>query len=309
MQAQSQTKERSIDARTFQFKLEELATTMAYKVQREGPQHGLKPDFLAIDIYYLLRQSQQTYNVFFFMNADETRKGADWKPAYSAVILPLARTMIDCLYNITAILENPGPNGWLFRESGYRLALESLDADEKNYGGDPKWDDWIARQRKLLDQDMRLNGFDELKLRNEKKLWPTLGRYISSGNSSNLTPHQAFLKDLTLGFWQEYSAISHGTFQGLQKVAVFLAPKDLPHEIRPNVDDAAEEMISVHIPRMAAILLCTLTEIQAYLKFDGARINQRLHEIWNALVPAPEIKELYDKRYAQLMMEKGIHAD
>ncbi len=75
------------------------------------------------------------------------------------------------------------------------------------------------------------------------------------------------------------------------------------------VDDAFEEMIAVHIPRMSAILLCTLTEIQASLKFDGAHINQRLHEIWNALLPAPEIKELYDERYAQLMMEKGIHAD
>ena len=297
-----------LDARTFQYKLEELTTTIAFKVEREGPQHGLKPDFVAADIYYLLRQSQQTYNVFFFMNADETRRDGDWRPAYSAVILPLARTMIDCLYNITAILENPRANGSLFRESGFRLALESLDSDESTYGGSPQWDNWIARQRILLDQEIRRNGFDEIKMRSEKKLWPTLSRYIRSGGS-NLTTHQAFLRNLTLGFWQEYSAISHGSFQGLQKIALFLAPKDLPHEMRPMVDDSAEEMISVHIPRMAAILWCTLTEIQGYLKFDGARINQRLHEIWNALIVAPEIKELYDKRYAQFMNEKGIHAE
>ncbi len=310
MPAQEQlSPQRGIDARTFQYKLEKLATTVALKVQREGVQHGLKPAFLAMDIYFLLRQSQQTYNVFFFMNADETRKDVDWSPAYSAAILPLARTMIDCLYSITAILQNPGVNGWLFRESGYRLALESLDADEKNYGGDPKWDEWIARQRNLFDQGMRANGFNELDLRSAKRLWPTLSGYLRASNNAVLTPHQEFLKRLTLGFWQEYSAISHATFQGLQKIAIFLAPKDLPHEDRPLVDDALEEMIAVHIPRMSAILLCTLTEIQASLKFDGARINQRLHEIWNALLPAPEIKELYDERYAQLMMEKGIHAD
>src|SRR5260370_1131729 len=124
-----------LDARTFQYKLEELTTAIAFKVQREGLQHGLKPDFVVADLYYLLRQSQQTYNVFFFMNADETRRDVDWKPAYSAVILPLARTMIDGLYNITAILENPATNGYLFRESGFRLALESLDSDERNSGG------------------------------------------------------------------------------------------------------------------------------------------------------------------------------
>ncbi len=187
-----------IDARTFQYKLEELTTTVALKVQREGVQHGLKPAFLAADIYFLLRQSQQTYNVFFFMNADETRKkDVDWRPAYSAAILPLARTMIDCLYNITAILQNPGVNGWLFRESGYRLALESLDADEKSYGGNAQWDEWIGRQRKLFDQDMRINGFNELEVRSAKRLWPTLSGYLRASNNAALTPHQEFLKRLT----------------------------------------------------------------------------------------------------------------
>lgn len=66
MQAQRQlTAKSSMDASTFQFKLEELLTTLACEVQREGPQQGLKPDFLAADVYYLLRQSQQTYNPFF----------------------------------------------------------------------------------------------------------------------------------------------------------------------------------------------------------------------------------------------------
>jgi hypothetical protein len=75
------------------------------------------------------------------------------------------------------------------------------------------------------------------------------------------------------------------------------------------VDNAVVVMIATHIARMAGILLCTLTEVQAYCMFDGAHINRRLHEIWNALIVVPEVKELYDERYAQLMMEKGIHAD
>jgi len=29
-------------------------------------------------------------------------------------------------------------------------------------------------------------------------------------------------------------------------------------------------------------------------------------KIWNALLPAPEVKELYDLRYAKLMADKGI---
>lgn len=110
-----------LNAKTFQEPLNELANTIAYKVQREG--HALlpTPSFVIADIYYLLRQAHQTYNLFRFMNADERRqKDVDYRIAYSALILPLVRTMIDCLYNITSILENPDLKGHQFRESGLK---------------------------------------------------------------------------------------------------------------------------------------------------------------------------------------------
>ena len=311
MHAQSKlTSKPELDGRTFQHQLGELATTLALKVQREGVKVGLKPAFVPADIYYLLRQAQQTYSSFFFMNADERRqKDVDWRSAYSVVMLPLVRTMIDCLYNITAILKNPAVNGHLFRASGYRLMLLALDRDELRYGGDPKWKEWIARQRKHIDFDMRANGFTESEVRASKALWPTLSRYLHVEPNATPTAHQEFLTRLTLGFWQEYSGISHATFQGLLPIAAFLAPSDLPHEHRPQLDDNFETLLSIHIPRVAAILLCILTETQAYFRFDGAHISQRLHEIWNALILAPEIKELYDERYAELMREKGIHPE
>jgi hypothetical protein len=69
-----------------------------------------------------------------------------------------------------------------------------------------------------------------------------------------------------------------------------------------------ERLIFKTTIRVAGILLCILTEVQAYFQFDGARINERLHEVWNALRPIPEIKELYEGRYAQLMEQKNITA-
>ncbi len=76
--------------------------------------------------------------------------------------------------------------------------------------------------------------------------------------------------------------------------------------MRSNIETSIDDVIAIHIPRLAAILLCMLTEVQTYFRFDGARINQRLHQIWNALLAAPEVKELYDLRYAKLMADKGI---
>jgi len=247
--------------------------------------------------------------LFFFINADERRqKDVDYIVAYSVVTLPLVRTMIDCLYNITAILQDPSLKGLQFRESGYMLALKALNADEKRYGGDPKWDTYIADRRRQIDLDMRLNNVTAAGVKAAKP-WPTLSAYLRLEKNAVPTAHQEFLKRLTYGFWQEYSGISHATFQGLLPIAVLLAPKDLPIESRPKIEDHADALISIHIPRVAAILLCTLTEIQAHFQFDGAHINQRLHKIWNPLLVAPEIKELYDERYEKLMRDKGINPD
>jgi hypothetical protein len=220
--------EQELDARTFQHKLDELTTTLALKVQREGYQHGLQPTFVVPDICFVLRQAQQTYNLFFFLNADERRqKDVDWRVAYSAVILPLVHAMIDCLYNLTAILQSPGVKAYEFRASGYKLTLQALDADEQRYGGDPRWDEYIALQRKTIAFDMRAKGFVEAEVRNAPT-WRTLSGYLRVKKTAILSPHQEFLKKLTLGFWQEYSGISHATFQGLLPIAYSLLPRTCP---------------------------------------------------------------------------------
>jgi hypothetical protein len=252
-----------LNAQEFQQQLDQLANTIAYKVQREGSQHGLVPTFLAADVYFMLRQAQQTYNLFRFINADESRhKDVDWRVAYSAVILPLVRTMIDCFYNIATILGNPGPMGNLYRASGYRRTLEALDTDEKRYGSDPQWAAYVKKQRESLDRDMRTNGFAEAEVR-RAPLWPTFSQYLADARAGALTEYQQFLQEFALGFWREYSAISHATFQGLLGIGLFLAPKDLPHEDWPRLDSASEKMIFVHVARVAAVLLCSITEIQA----------------------------------------------
>jgi hypothetical protein len=52
-----------------------------------------------------------------------------------------------------------------------------------------------------------------------------------------------------------------------------------------------------------------ITELQAHFRFDdaGARINERIHEMWKALMPSFDVKELYDERYKKLMEDKRIY--
>ena len=295
-----------LDARTFQRPLAELAETISLKVQREAIK-TVKPAFLAVDVYAMIRHVLKTYELFFYLNSDDRRKTDHaWHIGYTAAALPLIRCMIDSLYNITMLLEDPA-KAYEFRASGYRQALEAIAKDEIRYGGEPVWDDYIRGRRDFIDVSMRADGTtpDEV---SKAPLWPTLSAYLRVREGIPLTPHQQFLKELTYGFWQEYSGMAHSTFQGLMPTAIFYSTRDVPHEGRANFDDnVVETMIFMHLRRVIGILLCVLTEVQVHFRFDGARINERLHKGWNAVLSVTEIKELYDLRYRQLMSDAGIN--
>lgn len=296
-----------IDASTFQTQLVQLAEVLAQKVKREAPKLLGAPGFVAFDLHALVRQAMTIYNLLFYLNADERReKDCYWRPAYSIVTLPLIRNMIDCLYNITAILQDPSVNGPRFRKSGIRKTLEALQDDEARYGGQQKWDDWIRKGRDFIAQQIRAEGLTMSEIL-ETVPWPTLGKYISDKQPGGaITPHQRFLKTFTYGPWREYSAMAHGAYEGLIRVGIFYVADSVPHETRPKLDEDHPRLLALHIGRAALILLSIITELQAHFRFDGANINERIHKMWNALMPVFEVKELYTERYAQLMKDKGI---
>jgi hypothetical protein len=299
----------NLDASTFQEPLVKLAEVLAQKVKREAPRLLAAPSFVSVDLHVLIRQAMYTYNALFYLNADERRKtDTFWRTAYSVVTLPLIRNMIDCLYNITAILQDPGANGPWFRRSGYKKALAAFDEEEARYSGRPEWDEWIRNGRDGLDFQIRAVGLAMPDVLSSDP-WPTLGKYVSDKRAGGtFTPHQDFLRTFTYGRWREYSAMAHGGFEGLMRAGMFYIADSMPHEERPRIEDAHLRVFSANIARAALMLLCIITELQAHFRFDddGARINERIHKMWDALMPVFEVKELYNERYCQLMKDRRI---
>ena len=71
------------------------------------------------------------------------------------------------------------------------------------------------------------------------------------------------------------------------RTAMCYVPDKVKPEEENQFNDAVETMLFITMVRVAAILLCIVTEIQAHCRFGGANINKRLHEVWNALLKAP----------------------
>jgi hypothetical protein len=299
-----------IDATTFQEPLGKLAEVLAQKLNREAPKIIPDPQFVANDLYVLTRKAMRTYDLLFYLNADERREGdCYWRNVYSVAAFPLIRTMIDCLFNITTILQEPAKNGLWFRKSGFKKALDALKEDESRYSGQPKWDSWIARMRNMLDVGIRLSGLTLSEVETHKPSWPTLGKYVLDKKiGGTTTAHQDFLRTSSYGRWREYSAMSHGAYEGLLPVACFYVQDSMLHEQRASIDETFPRVLSMHIGRAAGIILSIVTELQAYFSFDddGARINERIHKMWKVLMPVPEIKELYDEHYDALMKSRNI---
>jgi hypothetical protein len=299
----------NIDAAQFQKPLTMLAETMAQKLQREVPSLISAPPFVSIDMFVMMRQAMHTFNLLCFINADERREtDTSWNPAYTFVTAPLVRSMIDILYNITYILLDPAPHGRDFRLAGFKKEISDLEDDEKRYGGQPTWEVYFKKKRELLDLGMRSSGVTSSDV-SAAKPWTTLGKYVSDkGVGGTLSAHQAFLKTFTHGIWREYSAMSHGGFEGLMDTAVYFTRDAQLHEFRPKLDEVFPKIMSLHMMRASLALLCIVTEIQLKFRFLDANINKRLTDIWQVLMPAFEAKELYDEHYGPLMKQNGIKA-
>jgi len=286
-----------IDASKFPVAINDLTRTLIYKLEREGHRIAGLPD-KGLEICNVLRQVGHTYNLICFINAEETRfEGHGYRSAYSFVSLPLVRTMIDGLYNCTAMLNDPA-RARQYVISGFFRLRETLEANEATYGARPDWVDALMFQRRSYEAGLRITGVTNAELNDKKNQWPLLGTYLREKPD---TPHKQMLRKLTLGFWREYSSISHASFDGLTGIFPFVVGYDLPARHHDQLDEATERTLAMHVFRAGGLLMCLLTEIQHFCRFDGANIDQRLADTWASMLEIYEIRELYDLRYRSLI--------
>jgi hypothetical protein len=291
-----------VDAGRFAQQIADLAETLRNKIEREGPQNFPHPN-VTTDVGVILSQLIWTYNLLRWINADTTRQGASgYREAYTFVSLPLVRTLIDRFYNCTALLDDPSRSR-SFRISGFFRLRRALREDEERYKNDPGWQKDFQNRHSILRKGLAQDRLTDADLDDRKNKWPLLGDYLDRKPD---TPHKQLLRRISLGFWREYSSISHASYDGLVQLFPFIARDRLPHGMRtPELDNYGLRSLAMHFARAAVLLLCLLTEIQDHFKFQGANIDKRLRETWTAMLAIYEVKELFDFRYDAILREQA----
>jgi len=299
-----------LDAATFQGTIDRLAETLANKVDREGRNKFQGAQWTVDDIYVQLRVAKNLYDLIFYINADENRRSATWREEYSILAWSHIRGLIDCLYNVSLLMQDPERNGFTFRLSGLKKFIKNVEELEEYYGNKPEWRRDLENRKQIAERIAMELGISIEAARNSKQTWKTLGRYLgeSYGAEDEL---QHFLRRFTLGQWSDYSSIAHATYEGLVPHAAFFIRDGLDQSQRKSLEDIFPRMMSMHVARAAMLMLCIITEVQAKFSFDGAGINKRIEDAWKALLPMYEVEEFYSARYRSIIekLQQGSESE
>src|ERR1051326_1339683 len=190
----------------------------------------------------MVRYSVSIYRLLFYLNADVRRQtDTDWNERYGVTAMQLVRSLIDCLYNITRILNNPGELGPAYRKSGLRKILEELNEIAERYPGEEQWEAYVAERRRAVEMLVRMSGYtmDEVMA---QSYWQTLGNYLSARKTGGVHDElQRFFRRFTFFEWRQYSALSHGVYEafagimGHVPLGAYYTADLLSHEVRPKV--------------------------------------------------------------------------
>lgn len=218
---------------------------------------------------------------------------ADDRP--KPLILPagiVARSLVEGLGNVLAILDAPATAPALFRKDDYLNTYKKAGYHRGRFGSTPGYKD-DARKLAEYGRDLKLT---EDEIANPEKLlapWPAPGRLLSR---DFLAGERRQVFEEIHGFWyRSLSALSHHRIAALQ-VAVFT-------EERPN-EETFVMVKSVTASLAIVVALCVLSEVEA---FCGLEPSPPLRAAWERVRSTHDIvTSVYRIRYARLLkMEVG----
>lgn len=275
-----------VDFKLINKPLEEVYNSIISKLDKENRE--LKNFYFILK--GLLTTSFNTYKAIWKLVATE--------PKYAMQAHILNRSLIDALFTIIALTENPEENARKYEKAGYRINRENYEREKNRYSSDTKWQGLLKEKEKYLEFTVKLLKLSTDEIDNPKSTidyWPNPYQLIKIAQSDKpkipLSPEkQEFLDEICKWRYSEISDWAHIGWSGMAMGIFATMPEHHWYPGKFESDAVASGIL---------FLLMILSEIEASCRYGEI---QKLRYTWTILNSFfGEAKDYYDLRYDSLL--------
>ena len=245
------------------------------------------PKNFNLNLWGLLESSYLAYKA--------ARKLIARDPKYPVQAHILSRSILDSLFNICLLVEDPNYYSRKFELAGYLSWRKEYERRKIEYENDPRFKELIDIFQEHIEKGAKYyNLSNEEKENPEKniKRWPIPSRILNKKLIKS-TEKREFLQKIYKDHYGEVSEISHQTFTGMAMGVYANIPEEHWYP---------EKIGSDALYRCILFLLMILSEIDAEMIYKQ---NQKLKYIWTLLSSFfLEAKEYYNIRYDNFLQYK-----
>lgn len=242
------------------------------------------PKNFNLNLWGLLESSYITYKAVRKLIAED--------PKYPVQAQILSRSILDSLFNICLLVEDPNIYSRQFELAGYVSWRKEYERRKIEYENDPRFKELIDLFQEYIEKGAEYyNLSNEEKENPEKyiKRWPIPSRILNKKVIKS-TEKREFLQKIYKEHYGEISEVSHQTFTGMAMGVYANIPEEHWYP---------EKIGSDALYRCILFLLMILSEIDVEMKYKQ---NQKLKYIWTILSSFfLEAKEYYNIRYDNLL--------
>jgi hypothetical protein len=288
-----------LDFEVIERPIDTLLAAVANKIERECPTALSRVPWSQALFLVTVRVVNVTYRTIRFICADKPKEHAS-RVEYSISVPPLNRSILDSVFTVMFILEDPQERCGLYFKAGWRESRLMYEKCLSTYGNSHDWTPWLGA---VLDHLQKGNAFfaitpDQEANPNTIPSWPNPGAMKSHGMNKDdqLPAGRKFMTYLDDWYYKELSVQSHLSASGFETRGGFLIkglppPEDVAREL--------ERFRSIQVSKSVTLTMIFLSELELGLHLG---LQERIKYLWTILAAhALEAKEIYELRYASAL--------
>lgn len=217
-------------------------------------------------------------------------------PELAATLYPTLRSQLELLMTLLLLLSDHPAQFIRYEKAGWAKASLKLDEEELRWANDPEIKPYLENERRFVAFARSRISLTDDEEADRKKLarWPNPGRFKELVKSDDV---KYTLEKLSVWLYDEFSAAAHFTPSGTLDVGGRIQSLK---EARGEEWERLRFMIRSEVGiRSLAILLATLSEIEAFFRFGQA---EKLRRVWEMSAnKIPFMEDVYSLRWKSRM--------